>query len=129
MSPRNDVLPPEFPAEAVVELRKSSKLTQKDLALKLGVDTPLVVSWEKGEAFPTLDNARKLLALREGRPLDTKARRVQLDPLKGLLADAEFWGIVRKLLSSRELYEQVKRLAKGYPDPANPTEKAGPAET
>ena len=118
MSKKDETPPPEFSAEAVVELRKAQKLTQKDLGLKLGIETALVVSWERGEAFPTLATARKLYALREGLPLETRVRRVQTDPLKGLLADAEFWGIVRKLLSSRELYEQVKRMSKSYPDPA-----------
>jgi transcriptional regulator with XRE-family HTH domain len=115
--------PPEYGAQDIVALRKNLKLSQKDLALKLGIETALVVQWEKGEAFPTLANARKLLALAEGRPLETRGRRIQIDPLKGLLNDAEFWGIVRKLLGHRELYEQVRKLAKGYADPANPGEK------
>lgn len=112
--------PPEFPADAVVGLRKTLKLTQKDLALKLGVETSLVVEWEKGAAFPTLATAKKLYALREGLPLETRTRRVQTDPLKGLLADADFWKVVRKLLAHRELYAQVQRLASGFDDPADP---------
>jgi transcriptional regulator with XRE-family HTH domain len=114
--------PPELTSQDVLALRKELKLTQKDLALRLGVDTPLVVAWERGDEFPTLDNARKLVLLREGRPLETRPRRIQNDPLKGLLNDPEYWAITRKLLAHRELYDQVRRLAKSYADPAGPAE-------
>jgi transcriptional regulator with XRE-family HTH domain len=123
MSRSDEPLPPEFSAQDVATLRQGLKLSQKDLALKLGVETSLVVAWEKGTAFPTLDNARKLLALREGRPLETRGRRVQTDPLKGLLSDPEFWGVFRKLLGHRELWEQVRKIARSYPDPASPGDK------
>ena len=115
--------PPEFPSAAVLDLRKTLKLTQKDLALKLGIETALVVQWEQGTAFPTLATAKKLYALLHGLPLETRPRRVQTDPLKGLLADAEFWKLVRKLLAHRELYVQVQRLAGGFDDPAGGTDK------
>lgn len=109
--------PPDFSADDVVALRKQLKLSQRQLALRLGVEHPLVVQWERGEAFPTLANSRKLLALREGIPLK---RRTNPDPLRGLLNDPEFWEIHRKLLGHRELYEQVKRLARDFADPAKP---------
>jgi transcriptional regulator with XRE-family HTH domain len=114
--------PPELTSQDVLALRKELNLTQKDLALRLGVDTRLVVAWERGDEFPTLDNARKLVLLREGRPLETRPRRIQTDPLKGLLNDPEYWAITRKLLAHRELYDQVRRLAKSYADPAGPVE-------
>jgi transcriptional regulator with XRE-family HTH domain len=120
--------PPEFSAEEIAALRKELKLSQKDLALKLGVETALVVAWERGGAFPTLANARKLLALREGRPIEPRGRRLQTDPLRGLLADGEFWAVHRKLLAHRDLWDQVRKLAKAYPDPAAPGEKPGAGE-
>ena len=40
------------------QLRKQHGLTQRDLAVKLGVSTPALCRWEKGQALPRKSNLR-----------------------------------------------------------------------
>jgi transcriptional regulator with XRE-family HTH domain len=113
--------PPDLSAEQIRALRTELKLSQKDLAAKLGVEVSLVAAWEKGVAFPTLESARCLEALRAGQPLPGRGKRPAVDPLRGLLSDPEFWAVHRKLLAHRDLFEQVRKLARGYSDPGEPS--------
>ena len=45
---------------AIARLRISSKLSQSDLAVKVGVTQGAVSQWESGETYPSVD---KLLSL------------------------------------------------------------------
>lgn len=117
--------PPEFSAADILALRKQLKLSHRDLATRLGVDVSLVLDWERGVAFPTLASARRLLALREGRPVQP-SRRGPRQPVEEVLADPELWAIHRKLLVHEELFEQVRRLARDFPDPAD---RGGPSSS
>ena len=45
---------------AIAKLRISSKLSQSDLAVKVGVTQGAVSQWESGETYPSVD---KLLSL------------------------------------------------------------------
>lgn len=47
-------------SDNLVSLRKSKKLTQEDIAEKLGVSRQAVAKWESGETVPDLDKCRKL---------------------------------------------------------------------
>lgn len=49
-------------AEKIVRLRKSLRMTQDDLAVKVGVSRQAVYKWECGQSYP---EAMKLVALRE----------------------------------------------------------------
>lgn len=44
----------------ILSLRTSHKMTQEDLARKIGVARQTVAKWESGDAIPDLDNAAKL---------------------------------------------------------------------
>ena len=45
------------------DLRKSAKLTQEELADKIGVTDKAISKWENGSALPTTDNLRKLASI------------------------------------------------------------------
>ena len=49
--------------------RVNAKLTQKELAEKLGISNVTVVNWEKGVTEPTLSQLRKISQL-SGIPMD-----------------------------------------------------------
>lgn len=44
---------PEFEPTNIVELRKRTGMSQKDLAARLGVDPTTVMRWEQSDAKPT----------------------------------------------------------------------------
>ncbi len=46
--------------KAVKNLREKVNITQKDLALSLGVDTSTVTKWETGAAMPRADKLPEL---------------------------------------------------------------------
>lgn len=44
----------------LIELRKLNGLTQRDVALKLGISQPSYIRYENGKSEPTLSNLVKL---------------------------------------------------------------------
>ena len=46
--------------KTVKEFRKYMMLTQKELSEKLGVDQPLISSWENGRYEPSMDSFKKM---------------------------------------------------------------------
>lgn len=109
--------PPEWGPDEVKELLRTLKLSARDLALKLGVPLETMQMWQRGEGWPTLDSARKLQALSEGREPERR-RRVAPDIYRDVLREPEFWALVRKLLYHPALLEAARKLAATYPDPA-----------
>lgn len=49
--------------QALIEQRKLNKLTQRQVALALGISQPSYIRYEKGQAEPTLENLVKLADL------------------------------------------------------------------
>ncbi len=49
----------EFP-ERLIRLREINKMTVRKLAHELNVDEKDIMSWEKGETIPSIDNIIKL---------------------------------------------------------------------
>ena len=47
-------------ADNLVQLRRLQKMTQEDLAERIGVSRQTVAKWENGESYPDLDRGRAL---------------------------------------------------------------------
>lgn len=108
-------------ADELRALRKELGCTAKELAETLGTDGETITAWERGDAFPTKRWVEALEALRERGPgaVRRKPRRTaprDPSPMQ-LLADAELWALVRKLLAHAELRHAVAELAARYDDP------------
>lgn len=58
-----------MPKISLEAARVNAKLTQKELAEKLGVSNATIVNWEKGNSEPNLTQLRKISEL-SGIPLD-----------------------------------------------------------
>lgn len=58
-----------MPRISLEAARVNAKLTQKELAEKLGISNVTVVNWEKGVTEPTLSQLRKISQL-SGIPMD-----------------------------------------------------------
>ncbi len=57
------IKPMERFQQALIEQRKLNKLTQRQVALALGISQPSYIRYEKGQAEPTLENLVKLADL------------------------------------------------------------------
>lgn len=99
--------------EEIKNLRRTLGMTQRDLAEALQIDVALVRDWEKGERFPTRAHCMAMEALRAHPP----ARKSRAKRPMELLADPEFFTLVRKLLVHAPLRAEVEKLARDYPDP------------
>ena len=51
--------------ENLLQLRKLKKMTQEDIAEKVGVSRQAVAKWESGETIPDLEKARQLAGVLE----------------------------------------------------------------
>lgn len=58
-----------MPKISLEAARVNAKLTQKELAEKLGVSNSTIVNWEKGETEPSLSQLRMISEL-SGIPMD-----------------------------------------------------------
>ena len=48
------------PVMNIRQLREANDMTQEDLAKKLGVKPPAVSKWERGLAYPRMDNVARM---------------------------------------------------------------------
>jgi transcriptional regulator with XRE-family HTH domain len=99
-------------------LRKELSCTAKELAAALGTEQLTVLSWEKGDLFPTKDSVDKMQALRAQGPSAIPRKAKGADPMK-VLADPALWTVVRKLLAHKKLRDDVTKLAEAYADPSD----------
>ena len=101
-------------------LRAELKCTTRELAAAIDVDQATVLSWERGETFPTKQFVERLEAARSrgasAIPRKAKGPAAKADPL-ALLADPEIWSLFRKLLAHAELRRDVLELAKRFDAP------------
>lgn len=108
------------PAE-LKSLRAELKCTTRELADAIGVEQETVLSWERGDTFPTKQWLDRMLALRARGPsaivrrAKKGARRSPFDALR----DPALWAVMRKLVAHPELLAQVKRLCDAVEDPAD----------
>jgi transcriptional regulator with XRE-family HTH domain len=104
-------------------LRQELRCTARELAAALGLEQETVLSWERGDLFPTKRFVDKMSQLRARGPdaiprrAKGQAKKAAGSPLE-LLASPEVWLLVRKLLAHEELRAAVSKLAEAYPDPA-----------
>lgn len=106
-------------ADDVKALRKELSCTARELAETLKIEQKEVMSWEKGDLFPTKAKVDEMEALRKKGPTSIvrKSKGGGDDPFK-LLADEKLWGLVRKLIAHKKLRDAVAKLAETYDDPA-----------
>jgi transcriptional regulator with XRE-family HTH domain len=104
--------------DALKTLRKELGCTAKELAAALQIDQATVLSWERGELFPTKQYivAMAALAQKGGGAIPKKSKGG--DPMK-TLADPLLWELVRKLAAHKKLRDETAKLAAGYSDPAS----------
>jgi transcriptional regulator with XRE-family HTH domain len=98
-------------------VRKTLACTAKELAGALGLEQSTVLSWERGELFPTkayIDAINDLVARGPG-AIPRKAKGDH--PMKAL-ADPATWELVRKIAAHKKLRDEVVKLAARYSDPA-----------
>ena len=107
--------------EDIVSLRKALKCTPRELAAALGVEVKLVTAWEQEERFPTKAHVEAMGTLRDAGPGAVpriRGRKTsQASPMQ-LMADPEWWRLMRKLMAHAELRGQVMDLASRYDDPS-----------
>jgi transcriptional regulator with XRE-family HTH domain len=103
--------------DEIKALRKDLSCTAKELAQALGTDQATVLSWEKGELFPTKAWVDKMAQLRARGPASIPKKAKGAEPMK-VLADPALWELVRKLVANKKLRDDVVKLAAAYPDPA-----------
>jgi transcriptional regulator with XRE-family HTH domain len=117
--------------EDLKQLRKELSCTAKELALTLGIEPKELAAWEAGELFPTKRYVGEMEALRKKGPtsiLRTAKGKAAAKTGMARLADAKLWELVRKLLEHPALFDQVSKLADGYPDPEAPKPKPDPTK-
>lgn len=106
--------------EDIKALRKELSCTARELATALGTDQQTVLTWERGELFPTKRYCDAMEELRRKGPggIPRKPKRKGATPMQAL-ADPALWKLVRKLLAHPELRSGAEALAESYGDPAD----------
>lgn len=102
-------------------LRTELKCTTRELASAIGVEQDAILSWERGETFPTKQSVDRMAELRQKGPeaIVRRPKKTSAPPSPfAALRDPELWLIVRKLIGHPELLAQVKTLSSGFDDPA-----------
>ncbi|MFO0617722.1 MAG: helix-turn-helix transcriptional regulator [Polyangiaceae bacterium] len=102
--------------EELKSLRAELKCSTRELALAIDVDQATILSWERGETFPTKQFVDRLEAARArgAKAIPRKAKpTAPLDPLE-LLGDPEIWSVIRKLLANADFRREVLALAKRF---------------
>ncbi|WP_156338672.1 helix-turn-helix domain-containing protein [Chondromyces crocatus] len=116
-------------ASDIKALRQELACTARELAAALDIEQDVVLSWERGELFPTKRHVTQMEALRSqgpsAIPRRPKGRRSPQQPPLHLLAEPELWRLVRKLLAHAELRAEAMKLAEQYPDPAEDLPEKG----
>jgi DNA-binding transcriptional regulator YiaG len=112
--------------EDIKALREELSCTARELAAALGLEQDEVLSWERGDLFPTKRLVGKMEELRKRGPaaIPRKKKSALASP-HALLADPTLWQLLRKLIAHPELRAAVVKLAEPYADPAEPTKDNG----
>lgn len=106
-------------------LRTQLGYSTRELAKAIGVEQSEVLSWERGETFPTKKWVDRMASLP---PTPEKPRRAAPPPTKSsaqptidpaLLTDPLIWSLIRKLLIHDELRARALLLAAEFPDPTD----------
>ena len=112
--------------EDIKALREELSCTARELAAALGLEQDEVLSWERGDLFPTKRLVGKMEELRKRGPsaIPRKKKSAPASP-HALLADPTLWRLLRKLIAHPELRTAVMKLAEPYADPAEPAKDNG----
>ncbi len=102
-------------------LRRELGCSAKELAHALGLEQSVVLSWEKGDLFPTKPFIDKMEGLRAKGAAAIPKKAKGPEPMK-VMTDPQFWEIVRKIATHKKLRDEVVNLAKAYPDPSEDAE-------
>lgn len=105
--------------EAIKALRQELSCTARELAAALGIEQDVVLSWERGETFPTKRWVDRMEQLRKQGPAAIPRRKkapAAASPMQAL-ADPELWRLFRKLVAHPALRSAAAKLAEDYPDP------------
>jgi transcriptional regulator with XRE-family HTH domain len=107
--------------EDIKALREELSCTARELAAALGLEQDAVLSWERGELFPTKRLVGKMEELRKqgAAAIPRKKKGAPASP-HAALADPTLWLLLRKLIAHPELRAAVVKLAEPYADPAAP---------
>jgi len=103
--------------DAIKALRKELGCTAKELAAAVGADQATVLSWERGDLFPTKRHVDAMEALRAKGAGAVPKKSKGGNPMSGL-ADPLVWELFRKLVVHKKLRDETAKLAAGYDDPA-----------
>ena len=98
-------------------LRKELACTAKELAAALELEQAQVLSWEKGETFPTKKNVDRMEKLRAAGPSAIPRKSKGESPVRAL-ADPNVWLLLRKIAAHKKLRDDVLKLSAAYADPA-----------
>ena len=93
------------------------------LAQAVGTDGGTIVSWERGDTFPTAQFSRRLEALaasEEMAAVPSVLGKASAREVLEAIAQPATWRLVRKLLAHATLRSRVEELAGDYPDPDLP---------
>ena len=106
-------------ADAIRKLRAHLKCTGKELAETLEIEPSLIAAWERGDQFPTKRIMLKLLQIKEKGPsaIVRKSKPKPATRPENVLADPDFWMLIRKLIAHPRLRQDAEKLAQSYADP------------
>jgi transcriptional regulator with XRE-family HTH domain len=113
--------------EEIKALRQELGCTAREFAAALGLEQDAVLSWERGDLFPTKRLVGKMEELRKQGPaaIPRKKKGSPASP-HSVLADPTLWKLLRKLIAHPELRAAVGKLAEPYSDPADPVDPTKP---
>ncbi len=107
-------------ADDIRALRKRLRISMKQLADHLGIESSEVTAWEMGARYPTkkhVDGMKELEASPPPTPSPASSTE-EPDLFAGFLSDPRLAPAVRKLLAHPDLQEEFLRLAERWEDPA-----------
>jgi transcriptional regulator with XRE-family HTH domain len=111
--------------EGIKGLRQELGCTARELATALGIEQDTVLSWERGDLFPTKRFVDMMEALRRKGPgaipkkkrgAAARAATEASGPFQ-VLGSPDVWRLVRKIVAHAELRAEVAKLAETYSDP------------
>ncbi len=114
------------PAE-IKSLRTELKCSTRALAEAIGTEQEHILSWERGDTFPTKRWVDRMAALRvtglaapNTTPRSSAVVQTGAKPFQGL-ADPKVWEIMRKVVAYPELRARVEALTETYDEPSDPS--------
>ncbi len=107
--------------DEIKAIRTELRCTARELAAALGLEQEVVLSWERGDLFPTRRHVDAMTKLRAAGPaaIPRRPKKSAAPSAMRALADPEVWQIVRKIIAHPELRAAVGELAARFSDPSD----------